>query len=272
MYSLDIPTTANYLNGVTYNIDQHATISSFSRIAYYFELQERGQQLNFLWASMDAFTTNVNRIGVPTLPSGAVFQQPVASLNVASSLEWIFTGTNMAGGNLEFWPYNYDAVNSAGVPNASDTAFDWGDRYTAGQHGSMQLHNADASQVLFAFNRWGGVAGIAEMGIGNNPGAGGQPDWTFAANASDYSIKTLQVYVLSTPKAFKIIGQGFPSPGNFSVTCETQSGTTYSLWRKLDLTSATWTKVAETSATASTATLIDAQATNRASFYQVRMP
>lgn len=270
VYSLDIPNEANYLNGVSYTVDQHAGISAFSRVAYYLELQSAVGPLNYIWVSMDAFTTNVNRIGVPTVPSGAVFQQPVANMNVASSVESISTGKNLAGGNIEFWPSNYTEPNASGVPNASDTTFDWGDTVTAGTYGSMQVHNADASQVLFAFNNWGGSGGIACIGIGNNPN--GQPDWTFAGNASTYTVKTLQVYVLLNQKPFKIISQGFQSAGNFKVTCEAQTGNTYTLWRKLDLTGSPWTRIAETIATSSTASLLDTQATNGVSFYQVRAP
>lgn len=271
VYSLDIPDVANYRNGVTYTIDQHAGISGFTRIAYYLELQEPGKNLDFLWASVDAFTTNVNQIGVPTVPSGAVFQQPLANLNVASSVASIVIGTNLAGGNIEFWPTDYTSANGAAVPNASDTLFDWGDtRSTGGQYGSMQLHNAGASQVLFAFNNWGGNNGIGDVGIGNYSGA--NPDWTFAGSAANYAIKTLQVYALATQTSFKILSNGFPAAGKFSVTCEAQSGSAYSLWRKLDVTSTTWTKVAEGTATGATITLVDTQATNRAGFYRVQTP
>ena len=270
VYSLDIPDAPNYKAGILYNVDQSDAVSTFTRVAYYIELQQSGKPLNYMWASMDAFTNDVKRIGVPTVPSGAVFQQPVANLNVATSLEGVVTGTSLQGGNLEFWPSNYEALNSALVPNASDTDYDWGDRLTPGQHGSMQLHNADASQVLFGFNNWGGNGAVADLGIGTNPS--GQPDWTFAGNASSYVVKTLQVYVLSNQKPFKITGQGFQSAGNFKVTCEAQSGTAYSLWRKLDLSTASWTKVAEATSASGTVSLVDTQATGKASFYQVRTP
>ena len=32
------------------------------------------------------------------------------------------TGTNLAGGNIEFWPNNYGPNNSAKVPNASSAS------------------------------------------------------------------------------------------------------------------------------------------------------
>jgi hypothetical protein len=270
VFSLEIPNTPNYENGVTYDIDNRTHIPGFSRIAYYLELQEGTNALNFIWVSMDAFTTNINKIGVPTVTSGAYFRQSVARMNVQSSVSGIVNGTNLTGGNIEFWPQDYSRLNTANVPNASDTAYDWGDAPYAGNYGSMQVHNHDAKQVLFAFNRWGGYGGIADLGIGNR--AAFDVDWTFATNASNYVIKSLQVYVLSNVKPFKIIAQGFQAAGNFSVTCEAQSGTAYSLWRKLELGAPTWTEVAATTALSNTVTLVDAHATNASSLYQVRTP
>lgn len=270
VYSLNIPDAPNYKTNIVYEVDRSSAVTAFSRIAYYLELQESGKVLNYMWVSMDAFTNDARRIGVPTVSSGATYQQPVANMNVATSLEGVVTGANLQGGNLEFWPSNYEAANAALVPNASDTLYDWGDRMTAGQHGSMQIHNADASQVLLGFNNWGGNGTIADLGMGTNPR--GEPDWTFAGNASTYVIKTLQVYVLSDQKPFKIIGQGFQSPGSFKVTSEAQSGTAYSLWRTFDLRTASWTKVAEATASSNAITLIDSQATNKAVFYQIRTP
>jgi len=271
VYSLEVPVAANYFSGIAYNVDQSASISSFSRIAYYVELQEQGKALNYLWASMAAFTNNVQAIGVPTLASGAVYQQAVSELHVASSVAEIVTGTNLTG-TLEFWPYNYDRGNGAGVANASADLYDWGDTLNrGGYHGSMQLANAAASQELFCFNNWGGGGGTAALGIGNNPQAGGNPDWTFAANADIYTVKTIQVYVLGNAKSFRISGERFQGPGQFAVTAETQPGTTYSLWRTLSVIP-NWTKVASATATGASTTLVDPQATNSTAFYQVRTP
>lgn len=270
VYSLDIADIANYKTNLSYTVDQRAGVSGFSRVAYYLELQQPGGLLNYLWVSMDAFTTNVDLIGVPALPTGAVFQQPVTKMTVASSVPSIATGENMSGGNLEFWPSDYQSTNVAAVPNASDTAFDWGDMPIPGGYGSMQVHNHNAHQVLFAYNNWGGNRSVGDLGIGNDPD--GQPDWTFAANASSYAVKTLQVYVLLNQKQFRILSRSFQSAGQFKVTCEAQSGSMYSLWRKPDLKSGSWSKVAEAAATTNTVSLIDTQATNGVSFYEVRTP
>ena len=111
-----------------------------------------------------------------------------------SDVKGIVTGTNLDGGNIEFWPNNYSPENSANVPNASGSAFDFGDQqgFPPDGYGSMQVHNHDARQTIFALNHWRDGQG-ADIGIGNAPA--GNPDWTFAANAGNYKVKHLRVFV-----------------------------------------------------------------------------
>jgi len=212
-YSLDIPNAANYSSGVTYTVDNHAGLGAFGRVAYYLELQStNGGPLQFVWVSMNPFTANITRIGVPTVASGAVFQQNVANMAVASSVAGIVVGTNLSGGNLEFWPYNYSQANALSVAGANAGTYDWGDQNSGnGNYGSMQIANHNASQMLLSFNAWGGFGGNADLGIGNNTvyQTGNwdvidnltdiQPDWTFRANAAGYAVKTLQVFIQPVP-------------------------------------------------------------------------
>jgi lysophospholipase L1-like esterase len=194
--SLDVPAIANYLNAnPVYSVDNRVGIGQFSRVAYYVELQSATGDLQYLWTSMDAFTNDVNKIAVPVASTGAIFQQGVSNMNVATNVPGITTGNGLSG-NIEFWPSNYSAPNGAAVPGASDGVYDFGDTRTpTGTYGSMQVHSTTAGQTLFAFNNWGGSAttGNADLGIGNGPS--GNPDWTFANNAGSYTIKTIQVLV-----------------------------------------------------------------------------
>ncbi len=200
--SIDLPSVANYQSvSPAYSVDNRAGIGPFTRVAYYVELQGATGDLQYLWTSMDAFTNDVNKIGVPAALSGAIFQQGVTNLNVISNVPGVTTGNGFAG-NIEFWPTNYSAPNGAGVPGASDTLYDLGDTRTpSGTYGTMQVHNTTAGQTLFAFNNWGGGATTtgADLGIGNN--SGGNPDWTFANNAGNYTIKTIQVLVQTSGDA-----------------------------------------------------------------------
>ena len=178
-----------------YDVNNCAMLQKpFDRIAYCLELTSADGETKFVYVSMDAFTDSLAKIGVPTFKSGARFQQNVANMNVYSNAKGIVTGTGLKGGNIEFWPNNYGPGNSAKVPNASDQTYDFGDDPAdpADGYGSMQIHNHDAKQTLFAVNHWT-QGNSADLGIGNQPK--GNPDWTFAGNAASYQTKRLRVLV-----------------------------------------------------------------------------
>ncbi len=197
-YSLDIPNAANYTTGaVAYSVDNHNSIGPFSRVAYYLELQAPGGDVKYVWASVNAFTTDAGKIAVPTYISGAVFQQAVTSMNVFSNVTGVSTGSGLTG-NLEFWPNTYTEVNGAGVTGASGTTYDFGDTRTSGTYGSMQLHNTGSAQTVFAFNNWATSPTTANIDLGIGNGTGANPDWTFMNNAGGYTVKTLQVLVRTT--------------------------------------------------------------------------
>lgn len=203
VYELPIPTTSTL--GATgrpaYSFDNSALYTgeiSFDRVAYYLELLPAGSSTpGWVCVSLDAFTREAGKIGVPAVATGASFQQPVANLNVASSEPGVTTGTGIATGNIEFWGYNYGKANAALVPNASGTAYDAGDQIsTGGTYGSMQIHNhavngTSSTQTIFAYNRWG-YGGTSDLGIGNAGSA--DTDWTFAQNATAYDRRTLHVF------------------------------------------------------------------------------
>jgi sialate O-acetylesterase len=192
VYDLDL---AKLGPNITYDVDNHDKIHQpFDRIAYFIELQGAGGNTQYLYVSMDAFTDALDKIGVPTAKSGAHFQRNVAHMDVYSNVKGIVTGTGLAGGNLEFWPNNYGPANSARVPHASSQVYDFGDQPSdpVDGYGSMQVHNHDARQTLFALNHWK-EGSQADLGIGNQPT--GNPDWTFAGNAGSYQAKRLRVLV-----------------------------------------------------------------------------
>ena len=181
---------------IQYDADNHQSITQpFDRIAYFVELQENDGNTEYLYVSMDAFTTDLQKIGVPTVQSGAHFQQNVANLNVFSNVKEIETGANLAGGNDRILARNnYSANNASKVLNASSDSYDFGDEPVDPPegYGSMQVHNHDAKQTLFAINHWSeGVR--ADIGIGNQPKD--SPDWTFSASAGNYPLKRMRVLV-----------------------------------------------------------------------------
>ena len=197
VYTLDIPVQGNF-NGSSdfYLFNDSGTSVDFDRIAYYVELETTGGSTQYLWASMDAFTTDVTKIGVPIAANGQIWQQTVNNLDVKSNVSGISNGTAMVGGNLEFWPSNYQEGNGASVPGASDSYFDFGDTgaSTSAGHGSMQIHNYMAQETLFAMNNWGSDGNTIAVGIGNRPGTS-NTDWTHAGNAGSYVRRKLHILV-----------------------------------------------------------------------------
>jgi sialate O-acetylesterase len=192
VYDLDLGKLGQNIH---YDVDAHKQIPQpFDRIAYFMELQHSDGNTEYLYVSLDAFTSDLEKIGVPTITSGAHFQQNVANLNVYSNVKGIVNGAGLNGGNIEFWPNNYGPGNSANVPNASGDVFDFGDQPAdpADGYGSMQVHNHDAKQTLFALNHWRDGS-HADLGIGNQPKD--NPDWTFAGNAGTYQAGRLRVLV-----------------------------------------------------------------------------
>ena len=189
-----------------YSINASSSIisGSFDRVAYYMELVKPTGETQWVYASMSPFTASAARLGIPrnyVLRYGAYDTAAPSNATIRSNVSGITTGDGINTVNLEFWPSNYGASNSHGIPGASAATFDFGDdgEGTGAGHGSMQIHNYGAGQTLFAYNAWGSAQGPSALGIGNQPaGSGTNPDWTFnTANISAYSVRTLQVLVRS---------------------------------------------------------------------------
>lgn len=178
--------------------DRRAQIGGpIDRVAYFLELRKEGSPAQWVFVSMDAFTNDLGKLGVPTTASNALFQTQVRRMNILSSEPTITAGTDLTG-NIEFWPNNYGPGNSAAVPNAANETWDFGDELADPDgYGSMQVHNFAAKQTIFAFNNWKNGAG-ADLGIGNSdPNANAQHtlDWTFNGNAHQYQVRQLKVLV-----------------------------------------------------------------------------
>lgn len=192
LYDLDL---AKLAHDIKYDVDASRTLKGeFDRVGYFVELSKPGVGVQYVWVSLDAFTKELSKLGIPTLASQAKFQQKVANANIVSNVPGIVNGTGLATCNLEFWPHNYAPANEAGIPGASDGVWDFGDQIQDPEdgYGSMQIHNFGAKQTLFAINHWV-AGGNADLGFGNWDGK--NPDWTFATNAGTYTTKRLRVLV-----------------------------------------------------------------------------
>jgi len=255
VYYFAIPTTPNAWNNnaIPYTVDHSDRIPDyFGRIAYYLELDDE-----WVYVSMDAFTTDADKIGVPgrNVVNGngnTTIQQFLTNMNVyASSGASVTTGTGIQTGNIEFWPHNYQQPSSEGVPGASDSYFDFGDRTSGGDYGSMQIHNYGATETLFGYNRWGGNStGPADLGIGNR--ADNNSDWTFAQNTGSYTTRNLAVMVRprvydNVPGASRyaiVYGLDIPRSANTAFNSTTGGGVPYFMDRSADYASLGYERVA----------------------------
>ncbi|MBR6437377.1 MAG: PEP-CTERM sorting domain-containing protein, partial [Thermoguttaceae bacterium] len=143
---------------------------------------------------------DINQIGLPF--DGSIRQTKVNNLTVSSNVAGVVNGTGLSG-NIEMWNRNYTQGNSANIPNASGSEYDFGDQVSGnGTYASFQIHNYGDKQTVMALNGWNGVGSSADrtidIGIGNNTGHG-SPDYTFNgeaganSNASQYANRTLYI-------------------------------------------------------------------------------
>jgi len=191
VYDLDL---TKLQGDIRYTVDRSKEISGeFDRVAYFIELIPSGGDLRYAYVSMDAFTDDLGKIGVPAFATKAKFQQPVANLTIISNHKDLASGESLAG-NIEFWSDNYHSNNGAKVPGASDSIYDIGDAPSDPVlgYGCMQVHHTKARQTVFAVNNWR-AATRADLGIGNSTDR--TRDWTFSGNAHSYETARLRVLV-----------------------------------------------------------------------------
>ena len=182
-----------------YDVDNTKSLTGkVKKVAYFVNGIKRGDGTVWLFTSMDAFTADAAKCGVPTVSSGAVFQQKVTNVFVASNAQGIPTG-NFPEGNIEFWSSNYGNQPFLKLPGNNAQAYDFDDSKGNASpekgYGCMQVHLFTEKTTLFAYNRFAGREN-ADFGIGNNKG-NNNPDWTFMSNLSkDWSSANIKVFVI----------------------------------------------------------------------------
>lgn len=191
IYELDL---AKLGSDIRYDLDKRTQAGDFDRVGYALELDSPEFGRQDLFVSMETFTNDVSKIGIPAAATKANFQASVRAMDVFSNVKGVAVGQGLESGYIEFWPNNYAASNSAKVSGASGSLYDFGDQPVdpVAGYGSMQVHHLAAKQTLFAINHWN-AGNQADIGIGNS--AGSTRDWTFKKNAGTYTKKRLRVYV-----------------------------------------------------------------------------
>jgi sialate O-acetylesterase len=199
VYSFD-PTASKMTDGNTrfvYEEDLSAGLKGpFKKVAYFMALQDLDGNETYAFVSMDPFSDDVKRIGVPTKGSGARFQVLVKGASVKTNVPGVTSGEFPEGCNIEFWDCNYGGANATKVAGADNSRLDFGDTMGATRspgYGCMQIHNWKEKHSIICFNRFGSGKNN-DVGIGNSTGK--TSDWTFTASAKNYSRGDFRVLIL----------------------------------------------------------------------------
>ena len=162
------------------------------KLGYFMYLSANNGNTSYVFVTMDPFTQEIGKLGLPAARTKAFFQQMVKNLTVKSNVAGLKNGS-FADGNIEFWGSNYGTQNSANIPGADSSKYDFGDGGTSPNsdgYGSMQIHNYKEKQVVFAFNNFR-AGSNADIGIGTN--RSGHPDYTFSQSMKNYSMALILV-------------------------------------------------------------------------------
>ena len=88
-YKLDIHNNPRFYSSIPYSpIEALPDGLEFTRIAYYMQLIDYHGVVQWVWVSMDPFTNDISKIGVPASQTNAIFQKNVTNMNIESSLEY----------------------------------------------------------------------------------------------------------------------------------------------------------------------------------------
>lgn len=161
-------------------------------IGYFLHLVGNDGSERYVYATVDPFSQDIAKLGLPTASNQAVFQQIVKNLTVKSNVPGLSNG-KFEDGNVEIWSGNYGQMNATKIPGASNSTYDFGDTKSSDrdEYGSFQLHNYKQKQTVFAMNNF--RSATPDVGIGNNKQ--GNPDYTFTGASKHYSVADLLILV-----------------------------------------------------------------------------
>ena len=181
-----------------YANDATATAGTFARVAYVLELEDARGYVDWVVATMDAFTAEAAKLGVPAV-SKAQFHQKVGHLTVRSNSLAVKEVTDHDGGSIEFCNVNYGSQCGLAGIGGDPKKYDFNDTPAApvkGKtfgYGCLQVNDWKNAATVFAYNHFN--EGMCDIGIGTNPDAEKNPDWTFASNGGRFRARRLSVLV-----------------------------------------------------------------------------
>ena len=177
-----------------------ASVEGVKRVAYLLELADKDGGVEFVMTAMDAFSARSDDLVLTGKNGARRVRRPISHLTVRSNSPTVRTVTDADCGFLEFYTCNYlpkAMPEPAGGDNMSydfnDTMNEDGDRLG---YGCLQVHDIVSKTTVFAINRLNNSTTQSDIGIGHCRGGGrGHPDWTFAANGGQYSVRRFSVWV-----------------------------------------------------------------------------
>lgn len=167
---------------VVYVTDNRASLAStaWTRIAYCMILDS-----DIAYAEMNDFTTH--QINHTALPTDWSYNVDLSTLTVRSNASGVDSVEGSALGAIEFWSSCYSP--------GDDPVYDYNDHEDDPDcYGSFQVSNG--INMVMSFNRWARGDAENDIGFGNQPVGGTNPDWTFAGNASLFATRRIRAYVL----------------------------------------------------------------------------
>ena len=201
--------------GQFYTLDRRYAVDegSFDRVAYYVEAQYKDSVYpddaarRWVWVAMDPFTQKAHQLGVPY--GGYMFQKQVTNMDVRSNDPHITSVTGVDTGCVEIWPGNYGKGLSSNPWGGAGDAFDWNDSGASTNwngHGSFQVHNYGAGEVLFSLVHFNGGSKPG-FGVGANQHITKDKDldYTFTENADKYAISRICCFVRRTPSPARVV-------------------------------------------------------------------
>ena len=175
-----------------------ASREGVTRVAYLLELQDAAGEVSFVMAAMDAFAAKSDDLVLSGKPASRLYRKPLANLTVRSNSPRVKALTDASTGFIEFYTCNF-SPRTMSTPAGGDAAkYDFNDTpqpQKALGYGCLQIHDLAAKRTVLAFNHFNTPSRPCDVGIGTNPDGGGNPDWTFAANAGQYTVRRLSVWV-----------------------------------------------------------------------------
>jgi len=175
--------------------DNSKNAGEFSRVNYLLVLKDKNLKVDYVAASVDAFTKDAGKLGIPFKMQHS-FNQVVEGLRYESSFPNIVSRAPSPA-VLEITGKNYRSAVSKKLDGGAAKLFDFDDTFAAsGSYGCFQLHDQRRKKTIFAYNNFRGGNGC-DIGIGNNPAVGpkSNPDWTFSKSGNKYISAELYISV-----------------------------------------------------------------------------